>query len=63
MNDKLTYETAQAELQQLLAELQQGTVTIDELEEKVRRAKTLIVFCQERLRSVENALNDLLDGD
>jgi exodeoxyribonuclease VII small subunit len=56
---ELNYESAYAELQRLLQELQEETVNIDELAAKVARAKDLILFCRERLRQTEAALQDM----
>ena len=57
-----SYETAFAELQQLLVEMQSYEIGIDELAVKIERAKELIRFCRERLRAAEDVAGDLL-GD
>jgi exodeoxyribonuclease VII small subunit len=54
-----TYETAYTELRELLTALQEETVTIDELAEKVERAHLLVQFCREKLRQTEDAVNQL----
>ena len=56
---ELNYESAYAELQRLLHDLQEETVGIDELAAKVARAKELIQFCRERLRQTEEGLQGL----
>ncbi len=56
---ELNYESAYAELQRLLHDLQEETVSIDELAAKVARAKELIQFCRERLRQTEAELQGL----
>ncbi|MGI9160169.1 MAG: exodeoxyribonuclease VII small subunit [Saprospiraceae bacterium] len=56
---ELNYESAYAELQRILQELQEETVSIDELAAKVARAKDLILFCRERLRQTEEELSGL----
>ncbi|MCC6460053.1 MAG: exodeoxyribonuclease VII small subunit [Saprospiraceae bacterium] len=56
-----TYETAYAELQQLVNALQNESVGIDELAEKVERAQWLIRFCRERLRQVETDVAKLVE--
>jgi exodeoxyribonuclease VII small subunit len=56
---ELSYESAYAELQRLLHELQEESVSIDELSAKVARAKDLIQFCRERLRQTEEELSGL----
>ena len=60
--DSQTYESAFAELQQLLADMQSDGIGIDELAAKIERAKALIQFCRQRLREAGDAAGDLL-GD
>lgn len=54
------YASAQAELQELLAALQQPSVEIDSLTEKVARAKELLEWCKEKLRTTETTIDELL---
>lgn len=56
--ETLTYDAAQAELQQIVTELQSDTISMDELAAKIERARELIRFCRERLREVEKRLSD-----
>ncbi|MFN7326797.1 MAG: exodeoxyribonuclease VII small subunit [Chitinophagales bacterium] len=55
----MTYEAAFQELQQILAELQEGAVSIDQLAQKVERADELVQFCRERLRQTEATIQQL----
>lgn len=55
----MTYEAAFQELQQILAELQEGAVSIDQLAQKVVRADELVQFCRERLRQTEATIQQL----
>ena len=50
---EISYESAWAELQGILQQLQNETIGIDELGKKVLRAQELIRFCRERLRQTE----------
>ncbi len=59
--EPLRYETAFAELQALLAEMQNETVGIDALAEKIARAQELIRFCRERLRESEAQAGKLFE--
>jgi exodeoxyribonuclease VII small subunit len=52
----LTYEKAFAELQQIVQQLQEETISIDLLGEKVARAAELIAFCKEKLRKTEDEM-------
>jgi exodeoxyribonuclease VII small subunit len=54
--EKMTYEAAYAELQQIVSALQNDSVSIDDLSEKVKRAAELVAFCQEKLRTIETEL-------
>ncbi|MEQ1745208.1 MAG: exodeoxyribonuclease VII small subunit [Saprospiraceae bacterium] len=54
-----TYDSACAELEQIVADLQNETVSIDDLTAKVERAQALIRFCREKLRQVEDRLQNL----
>lgn len=56
-----TYEAAFAELQAILRDLQDDTVSVDDLAAKVARAGVLIQFCRERLRTAEAALGEIIE--
>lgn len=56
----MTYEVAYAELQEIMEQLQHQEVSIDELEERVKRATELIRFCTEKLRGAERNIADIL---
>ena len=58
-SEPLTYETAWAELQQIVRALQDDTVGIDDLAAHIARANELIRFCRERLRQVEGEMGKL----
>jgi exodeoxyribonuclease VII small subunit len=49
----LTYEQAFKELSTIATEIQNESVSIDVLANKVKRASELITFCQAKLRSTE----------
>lgn len=57
---ELTYETAYAELKQIAAEIENESVSVDVLAEKVKRASELIAFCQTKLRSTEQEVNNII---
>ncbi len=54
------YETAWAELQKIVQDLQNESVSIDDLTKQLARANELILFCRERLRNTESEVNKLL---
>jgi exodeoxyribonuclease VII small subunit len=58
----LTYNEAYSELSKLVDQIEDDTIQLDTLAEKVKQAKELIDYCEARLRSidkdVEAALSD-----
>ena len=60
MATDLTYEKAYAELKEIASAIESETVTVDILAEKVKRASELIEFCQQRLRSTEKEINQII---
>lgn len=60
MKDKLTYDEAYSELQQIAKEIEDESVSIDVLGEKVKRASELIEFCQKKLRATESEVNKII---
>jgi len=55
-----TYEAAYAELQQIAGEIESESVSVDVLAAKVKRAAELITFCQNKLRSTEQEVNNII---
>jgi exodeoxyribonuclease VII small subunit len=53
MEQNLTYSDAYAELENIAQEMENESVSIDELALRVKRAAELIAFCQKKLRSTE----------
>ena len=60
MSDSLTYQSAFIELQQIVADLEEGEVNVDELSEKVKRATKLIAVCKSKLTETEEDVNKIL---
>jgi exodeoxyribonuclease VII small subunit len=60
MELKLTYEEAFTELKQIAEEIEDETVSVDVLAEKVKRASQLITYCQAKLRSTEQEVNKII---
>lgn len=59
--EKLTYESASAELSRILAELESNEIGIDQLAEKVERAGVLLRFCQDKLRDTEAKVSQIIE--
>ena len=60
METTLTYEAAYEELVQISREIEEETVSVDVLAQKVKRASDLITFCQEKLKSTEVEVNKII---
>ena len=60
MEKKKTYEAAYEELQEIVNEIETGTIGVDELGEKVKRAGELIRFCKDKLLKTEQEVNGVL---
>lgn len=60
MEANLTYETAYKELAQIAKEIENETVSVDVLAQKVKRASELITFCQSKLKSTEAEVNKII---
>jgi exodeoxyribonuclease VII small subunit len=53
----LTFDTAYTELEKIIRLIESENIPLDELAEKVKEAKALIRFCEDKLRGIENELN------
>jgi len=60
MNKKTDYTAAFAELQQIVAEIEEGEISVDDLSEKVKRAAELIKICKTKLTSTAEDVNRIL---
>lgn len=60
METALTYEAAYNELEQIADEIENDTVSVDVLAEKVKRAAELIAFCQAKLTATETEVNKII---
>lgn len=56
MTKQLNYEEAMAELKQIMQEVQQPDISLDVLEEKMKRAQVLLAQCKDKLRNMETEL-------
>ena len=60
MNEAPNYAEAFAELQTIVAEIEDGQISVDELSEKVKRATVLIKICKSKLTSTEEDVARIL---
>lgn len=57
------YDQALAELQQILADMQGGTIGLEALQARTTRAMELIRLCREKLHRIGEALDQLEASD
>jgi exodeoxyribonuclease VII small subunit len=57
-----SYESALAELDRLVAQMESGQMPLDQLLDAYRRAAELLQFCRTRLQAVEEQVKVLDDG-
>ncbi|TVR40456.1 MAG: exodeoxyribonuclease VII small subunit [Bacteroidia bacterium] len=62
MEKKTGYREAFEELQQIVADMEEGEIGVDELSDKVKRAAELIQICKEKLYHTESDVQKILDG-
>jgi exodeoxyribonuclease VII small subunit len=60
MAEKLSYEEAYRQLAEIASEIETETVSVDVLAEKVKTASLLIKLCQDKLRSTETEVNNII---
>ena len=60
MEKALTYEDAYNELVLIAKEIENESVSVDVLAQKVKRASELVAFCQARLKSTETEVNKII---
>ena len=60
MTDPPNYTAAFEELKTIVAEMENGEISIDELSEKLKRATLLIKICNAKLTATEGDVNSIL---
>ena len=61
MDQNLTYQQALDELTNIVAQLENESIPIDELAEKVKRASDLIQYCQSRLNATDTEVKKIIN--
>lgn len=61
MEENINYTDAFNELQKIVAEMESGEITVDELALKVKKATELIKICRKKLYSAEEDVNKILE--
>ncbi len=60
MKNNITYTDAFNELQAIVAEIEEGEISVDELSNKVKRAADLIRICKAKLTTTEEDVNKII---
>lgn len=60
MEQKLTYTEAMKQLEEIVGQLEDNTLDIDLLAEKVKTAQELIKFCRDKLYKTDEEIQNLL---
>lgn len=60
---ELGYGAALAELESIVAGMEQGQVDVDHLTSRISRASDLVRYCRERLDTVQQQVNDMTTPD
>lgn len=58
MTNKLNFDTAYEAIEKIVQEIEAENIPLDQLAEKVKEAKKLLAFCDEKLRNIEAELNE-----
>jgi exodeoxyribonuclease VII small subunit len=58
--EKLTYEAAVEELEQIVRDIEFGEISVDDLSAKIKRSAVLIKFCKQKLKSTEEDVAEIL---
>lgn len=60
MEKEISYTEAFEELQTIVANIEEGEISVDELSLKVKRAASLIKICKAKLTATEEDVNQIL---
>jgi exodeoxyribonuclease VII small subunit len=60
MNDAPSYKNAIEEIESIVGEIENETVDVDVLAEKVKRAAYLIKYCKSKLKATDNEVKKVL---
>lgn len=57
---ELSYKEAMAEIEEIVAKLEDNQLDVDELSGKVKRVSLLIAFCKSKLHETETEVENIL---
>jgi len=59
--EKISYESSIKEIEEILEQIETGTLGVDELAGKVTRVSELLNACRQKLHTTEAQINKILD--
>lgn len=60
MESNLSYTEALSKLEEIVEQIEDDSIMLDTLTEKVEQANELIKYCESKLRSIEGDVRDVL---
>lgn len=61
MNKKMSYRQAAEQLEEIVAQIENGELGIDELSKKVEEAAELVKMCKDKLRQTDADIEQMLN--
>jgi exodeoxyribonuclease VII small subunit len=62
MKKNLTYNEAYSEIEKIVSQIENEEIQLDILADKVKQAKELIEFCENRLRQIETEVQKAINN-
>ena len=59
--ENIKYEEAVSQLEQIVANLEEGELTIDDLSSELKKAQKLITLCKQRLTKTDEEIQKILN--
>lgn len=63
MKEKISYEEAVHQLEQIVDKMENGELDIDKMTEQLKEAQQLIKFCKDKLTKTDDEIKKILDGN
>ena len=61
MNKKMSYRQAAEQLEEIVAQIENGELGIDELSKKVEEAAELVKMCKDKLRRIDADIEKIME--
>ncbi|MCR4603656.1 MAG: exodeoxyribonuclease VII small subunit [Prevotella sp.] len=63
MNSKMKYEEAIKQLEEIVSKMENGTYSVDELAEQLKKAQQLITMCRDKLTKTDEEIKKILNDN